>query len=124
MKNRAGACRSSLSGEARYQSFVPSPLPPSPPLILDESMVQMLIAAHRSLASLESISSRLPGMKPLISLYLRKEALMSSQIEGLKATLEEVLDPMAEHHAKRDVTEVASLIRASEYAIGSVTEDS
>ena len=117
MKNRAGVYRSSLSGEARYQSFVPSPLPPSPPLILDENMVNLLVAAHRSLASLESISSRLPGMKPLVSLYLRKEALMSSQIEGVQATLEDALDPMPELHANRDVTEVASLIRATEFAI-------
>ncbi len=87
MKNRAGACRSSLSGEARYKTFVPRPLPPSPPLILNESMVQMLVAANKSLAALECISSRLPGVKPLISLYLRKEALMSSQIEGLKVRL-------------------------------------
>ena len=117
MKNRAGVYHSSLSGEARYKTFVPSPLPPNPPLVLDETMVHMLVAAHRSLASLESISSRLPGMKPLTALYLRKEALMSSQIEGAQTTLEETLDPMPEHRANRDVTEVASLISATEYAI-------
>ncbi len=117
MKNRSGTYRNNLSGEAQYKSFVPSPLPPNPPLILDEAMVNMLVAANKSLASLESISSRIPCMEQFVSMYVRKEALMSSQIEGTQATLEDVLDPMAELNANRDVTDVVNYIRAVEYAI-------
>ncbi|MEE3423287.1 MAG: Fic/DOC family N-terminal domain-containing protein [Succinimonas sp.] len=110
MKNRSGTYRNNLSGEAQYKSFVPSPLPPNPPLILDEAMVNMLVAANKSLASLESISSRIPCMEQFVSMYVRKEALMSSQIEGTQATLEDVLDPMAELNANRDVTDVVNYI--------------
>ena len=50
-------------------------------------------------------------------MYVRKEALMSSQIEGTQATLEDVLDPTIEKNTNRDVEEVVNYVKATGYAI-------
>ena len=81
MKNRAGKYRTNFSGEAEYMSFVPAPLPPDPAIEIDSDMIKMLVRSNNSIASLESIAKRIPNMELFISMYVRKEALMSSQIE-------------------------------------------
>lgn len=116
MKNRAGEYRTNLSGNMKYQSFVPSSLPPAPPLEMDGDMLKLLFEAHRSLSMLEGISSRIPDVDLFVSMYVRKEALLSSQIEGTQATLEDVLDPNAERNVNLDVAEVINYIKASAYA--------
>ena len=70
---------------------VPSPLPPAPPIVLDDEMVELLIKANRLLTLLEEVALRIPNVNLFISMYVRKEALMSSQIEGTQATLEDIL---------------------------------
>jgi Fic family protein len=55
-------------------------------------------------------------------MYVRKEALMSSQIEGTQATLEDVLDPLIDENANRDVAEVINYIRATEFSIARLKE--
>lgn len=117
MANRAGKFRTNLSGEAAYKSFVPSPLPPYPEVKMDDDMIRILVAANKSLAALEGISSRIPNMNLFVSMYVRKEALMSSQIEGTQATLEDVLDPMIETNTNRNVADVVNYVKATEYAI-------
>ena len=94
-----------------------NPLPPDPPVEFDEDMVSMLVKANRSIAALDSISIRIPDMDLFVSMYVRKEALMSSQIEGTQATLEDVLDPMIEANTNRNVADVVNYIKATEYAI-------
>lgn len=117
MTNRAGTYRKNLTGDAEYKSFVPNPLPPDPPVEFDEDMVSTLVKANRSIAALDSISTRIPDMDLFVSMYVRKEALMSSQIEGTQATLEDVLDPMIEANTNRNVADVVNYIKATEYAI-------
>ena len=117
MKNRAGELKRNLSGEAAYDSFVPAPLPPEPPIGMDAEMVGLLVRANRQVAELDGISSRIPDMPLFVSMYVRKEALMSSQIEGTQATLEDVLDPMLEANTNRDVSDVVNYIRATDYAV-------
>ena len=117
MKNRAGYEKNNLSGEAAYNSFVPSPLPPCPPLVIDHDIITSLVRANQALAALEGISSRVPNMPLFISMYVRKEALMSSQIEGTQATLEDVLDPHLEDNVNRNVADVVNYIKAFDYAI-------
>lgn len=56
-------------------------------------------------------------MNLFVSMYVRKEALMSSQIEGTQATLEDVFDPMLDTNRNRDVADVVNYIKATEYAI-------
>ncbi len=117
MNNRAGSYRKNLSGEAVYKSFVPNPLPPKPDLEMDNNIVSILIKANRTISSLETISSRIPDMSLLVSMYVRKEALLSSQIEGTQATLEDIFDPMIEKNTNRNVTDVVNYIKATEYAL-------
>ena len=117
MKNRAGSWRTQLSDEMAYQSFVPSPLPPQPPVESDAEMMELLVQANRWIARLESISSLIPHVALFVSMYVRKEALMSSQIEGTQCTLEDVLDPMLDANTNRDVADVINYIKATDFAI-------
>ncbi len=113
---RAGSYTKNLSGDAAYYSFKPNPLPPNPAIEQDEEMVALLVEAHRRLTEFESISSYIPNMDILIYMNILKEALMSSQIEGTQAILEDVLDPNVETNANRDIGEVLSYKKAVDYA--------
>ena len=117
MDNRAGHLITNLSGEMAYKSFVPTPLPPKPSIELTEDMINLLIKANSQLAVLESIATRITNVELFVSMYVRKEALMSSQIEGTQATLEDVLDPMIEANTNRNVADVVNYIKATEFAI-------
>ena len=117
MDTRAGYERQNLTGELAYSSFVPSSLPPNPPVMLDAEGVELLVAAHRQLALLEGLAARIPNMELFVSMYVRKEALLSSQIEGTQATLEDVLDPLVDVNVNRDVADVVNYIRATEFAL-------
>ncbi len=97
-----------------YKSFVPADLPPI--IEMDEEMIHLLVEANKQVCALESITAYIPSIKLFTSMYVRKEALMSSQIEGTQATLEDVLDPTADQNANRDVSDVINYIRAIEYA--------
>lgn len=117
MDRRSGSYKTNLSGEAAYQSFVPAPLPPSPPIELDAETIDLLIKANKQLALLEGLATRIPSVSLFVSMYVRKEALMSSQIEGTQATLENVLDPMLDENSNRDVADVINYIKATDYSI-------
>ena len=112
---RSGEYISNLSGEAMYQSFRPTPLPPV--IDMDNEMVSLLTGATKALATLDAISSYIPNMNLFVSMYVRKEALLSSQIEGTQATLEDVLDPLVEKNANQNVAEVVNYIKATEFAM-------
>jgi Fic family protein len=128
MNDRAGKLKTNLSGEAAYQSFLPSPLPPRPPVGLrspiemDGEMVELLVKANKQLTLLEALATRIPNVNLFVSMYVRKEALMSSQIEGTQATLEDILDPMIDENANRNVADVINYIKATEFAISRLTE--
>lgn len=117
MTNRAGTFVSNLSGEMAYESFRPAPLPPNPPIEVSGELLTKLIDANKKIATLEGLSSRIPNMELFISMYVRKEALLSSQIEGTQCTLEDILNPMIEDNTNRDVSDVVNYIRATEFAL-------
>lgn len=117
INKRAGIYKQVLTGDAAYQAFIPSELPPSPPIVIDSDMVGWLVKANNQLALLEGLSTRIPNMNLFVSMYVRKEALMSSQIEGTQATLEDVFDPLQDENANRDVTDVINYIKATEFAL-------
>ena len=117
MNNRAGYYKQNLSDEMAYKSFVPNPLPPVPPIELSEDIVGLLVKANSQLAVLQSIAARIPNVELFISMYVRKESLMSSQIEGTQATLEDILDPMLDTNTNRNVADVVNYIKATEFAI-------
>lgn len=117
MNHRAGYFKTNLSGEMAYQSFVPSPLPPTPPIELTEELLNFLIKANSRIAVLENVATRIPNVELFVSMYVRKEALMSSQIEGTQATLEDVLDPLINANTNRNVADVVNYVKATEFAI-------
>ncbi len=112
---RAGEYISNLSGEAMYKSFRPTPLPPE--IDIDSEMVSLLTGATKALTTLDTLSSYIPNMNLFVSMYVRKEALLSSQIEGTQATLEDVLDPLIEKNANQNVADVVNYIKATEFAL-------
>jgi Fic family protein len=122
MINRAGTLIDNLSGEAAYKSFAPAPLPPKPPIETDGETIELLVKANNRLALLNGLAARIPNTGLFIAMYVRKESLLSSQIEGTQATLEDILDPRAAKNANRDVAEVINYIKATEFAIGRLAE--
>ena len=113
---KSGEYISNLSGEAMYKSFRPAPLPPV--IDMDNEMISLLTSATKALATLDTLSSYIPNMNLFVSMYVRKEALLSSQIEGTQATLEDVLDPLIEKNANQNVADVVNYIKATEFALG------
>lgn len=117
MNNRAGAFVSNLTGEMAYQSFRPAPLPPNPPIALSDELVAKLVEANKKLAALDGLSARIPNMDLFVSMYVRKEALLSSQIEGTQCTLDDILNPLMEENTNRNVSDVVNYIKATEFAL-------
>ena len=79
-----------------YQSFKPNPLPPIPEIEMDGEIVKLLVDANKQLVKLDTASQLISNADLFISMYVRKEALISSQIEGTQCTLDDVLDPEVE----------------------------
>ena len=115
--NKAGTFRINLTGEAQYKSFVPTPLLGNKLVEVDDELLSLLTKTNHILGFLDGTASRLPNIDQLISMYIRKEALLSSQIEGTQATLDDILDPSAEENQNLNVTEVLNYIRAANYAV-------
>ena len=105
MTNRAGTLVDNLSGEMAYESFRPAPLPPNPPIEVSGELLTKLIDANKKIATLEGLSSRIPNMGLFVSMFVRKEALLSSQIEG---TQKKILANSAIHKTGLAVREVLS----------------
>lgn len=115
--NRAGIYVDNLTGEATYQSFKPNPLPPMPEIEIDEEIVKLLVDANKQLVKLDTASQLISNADLFISMYVRKEALISSQIEGTQCTLDDVLDPEVEANANLDVSDVINYVKATQYAL-------
>lgn len=114
---RAGTLVQNLSGDAAYWSFRPAPLPPEPELKIDDEMRRLLIETSRQLTNLARFSLLIPSTDRFISMYMRKEALLSSQIEGTPCTLEDILDPELNATVNPDVGEVINYVKATQFAL-------
>lgn len=115
--NRAGKYVDNLTGEAAYKSFKPNPLPPIPEIMMDEEMIRLIVDANRQLVKLDTASQLILNADLFISMYVRKEALISSQIEGTQCTLDDVLDPEADMNANLDVSDVINYVKATQFAL-------
>ena len=115
---RSGELVTNLSGDAAYQSFKPSPLPPNPELNINSNIVKKLVEANRDLVRLDTAAKLIPNVELFVSMYVRKEALISSQIEGTQCTLDDILDPDVDGNSNLDVGDVINYVRACTYAIG------
>ena len=104
---------STTSGET-FRAFVPNPLPPSDPLLASESFVDANRAAELALARLSGVSGLVPSVDWLLYGAIRKEALLTSQIEGTQATLTDLFDEEAGFAVSNteDVEEVTNYLRA------------
>ena len=116
-KTRAGILKKNLHGDMAYKSFCPSDLPPTPPIEINDKISDLLIDAHKTLAILDDRGKNIPDMNLFVSIYVQKEALLSSQIEGTQATLEDIFDPSNESNINADVSDVINYVKATNYAI-------
>jgi Fic family protein len=115
LQSRAGTWVSQGSGAAKYRAFVPKPLPPDPPLVIDTSLQRKIEVAGLALGRLDGIGRVLPGPDELLYSYVRKEAVLSSQIEGTQSSLADLLlheNSVAPGVPIDDVQEVSNYIRA------------
>jgi Fic family protein len=103
-----------------YRAFVPAPLPPDPPVQIDRGMAALLSRADQALGRLDGISRTLPNPDLFVAMYVRREAVLSSQIEGTQSTLEDVLSfelDRKSHDVPRDVEEVVNYVAAMNYGL-------
>jgi Fic family protein len=111
---RQGRLVTNLTGKLAYQSFLPAPLPPTPPLEINETLQAALIEAHKSVALLQVRSGLLPDYRLFISSMMYKESLLSSQMEGTVASLEDLFSSLNEDAVSYDTTEVLQYFKALE----------
>lgn len=98
-----------------YKAFVPKPLPPIPALQVDVEMQDLLSKADRALGRLDGSIQTLPNPDLFVFMYVRKEAVLSSQIEGTQSSLNDLLELEAEildPERPNDVDEVLNYVRA------------
>ena len=96
------------------RAFVPHPLPPAKPALAPESYEALTRAAELALARLSGVSGLVPSVEWLLYSAIRKEALLTSQIEGTQATLTDLFDDEAGLAVANtdDVEEVTNYLRA------------
>ncbi|RJR32582.1 MAG: Fic family protein [Desulfobacteraceae bacterium] len=116
----------STVGDEPVRAFVPRPLPPDPPLQIEYNLREMLDEALLSLGRLDSVSTLLPDTNLFIYLYVRKEAVLSSQIEGTQSSLSDLLLfelDEAPGVPLNDVVEVSNYVAALDHGIRRLKED-
>ncbi len=74
-----------------YRAFIPAELPPDPPIQMDAELIKLLSDADRTLGRLDGVATILPNPDLFVAMYVRQEAVLSSQIEGTQSTLQDVL---------------------------------
>jgi len=124
VSERAGRLVQQQSGPDGFAAFVPAPLPPVPPLDLSGSLGGLLERASSSLGRLDGLSR---GLDPdrLLYMYVRKEAVLSSQIEGTQSTLTELLEyenAEAPGMPVEDIQEVSRYVSALGHAVGQIND--
>jgi len=103
-----------------YKAFLPKPLPPEPPIAFDGEFMALLSKADLALGRLDGSTETLPNPDMFVFMYVRKEAVLSSQIEGTQASLLDVLEFEAqalEDGRPGDVQEVVNYVAAMNYGL-------
>jgi len=108
-----------------YGAFIPKPLPPIPPINMDEELTRLLSDSDRAVGRLDGITTVLPNPDLFVAMYVRHEAVLSSQIEGTQSTLEDILqfdiDEKGEGRPK-DIIEVVNYVKAMNYGLQRLEE--
>ena len=108
-----------------YRAFIPAPLPPDPPVRITAELQVLLSQADRALGRLDGSIQTLPHPDLFVYMYVRKEAVLSSQIEGTQSSLQDVLAAEAKILAPdrpKDVDEVVNYVRAMNYGLKRLVE--
>ena len=129
MKRKSGEyITQAVTGES-YQAYLPATLPPDPPLALDTGLLQHMDQANRALGRLDGISRVWPNsshfLNQLLYQYIRKEAVLSSQIEGTQSSLSDLLLYELEETPGvplDDVQEVSSYVAALNHGLTRIRE--
>lgn len=120
--NRAGYF---MNANAGYKSFVPAKLPPDPPIQFDAEMQTLLSSADRKLGRLDGVTQILPNPELFVAMYVKKEAVLSSQIEGTQASFVDVLSAeynQADDQRRDDVSEVVNYVNAMNWGLDRLGE--
>lgn len=122
---RAGQFTPAASKQGGYATFSPKPLPPDPPLLIDVGLQRLLDQANQALGRLDGITLLLPDPDQFLYSYIRKEAVLSSQIEGTQSSLSDLL--LFEHDAVpgvpvEDVRETTNYLAALNLGLRSMEE--
>ncbi|NCC85129.1 MAG: Fic family protein [Clostridia bacterium] len=122
LHHRAGRYMAQPSG---YRTFIPAPLPPEPPIHIEGEIQALLSLADRALGRLDGSIQTLPNPDLFVFMYVRKEAVLSSQIEGTQSSLQDLL--AAEAHiyspeSPKDVDEVVNYVAAMNYGLDRLRE--
>lgn len=119
---RAGRYISQPTG---YRAFMPAPLPPQPAVDLTGELPALLSAADRAMGRLDGSVLTLPNADLFVFMYVRKEAVLSSQIEGTQSSLQDLLSAEArlfDEHLPRDVDEVINYVRAMKHGLAQLPD--
>lgn len=119
---RAGHFITQPSG---YRAFVPAPLPPAPPVAFDDEMLALLSKADVGLGRLDGVVKVIPDPDFFVGMYVRREAVLSSQIEGTQSTLEDLLKVELEPESRGrygDVGDIVNYVAAMNHGLGRLDE--
>ncbi|HEU4586377.1 MAG TPA: Fic family protein [Gemmatimonadaceae bacterium] len=122
LSTRAGRIVLQQSGPEGYAAFIPAPLPPHPPIEYTPELQRLLIAAGHALGRLDGLSATIQPDR-LLYMYIRKEAVLSSQIEGTQSTLSDLLryeSAEAPGTPLGDVREVSRYVAALRYGVDEI----
>lgn len=112
---RSGVFRTVGRAKVAYTAFFPKPLPPDPPIALDGELLRLFGRASAAVGRLDGAAARLQNSNPFLWTYMRKEAVLSSQIEGTQSSLTDLLlheNEQAPGVPEGDVEEVSNYVRA------------
>lgn len=119
---RSGVLRQQPEG---YRAFFPASLPPEPPIELTGNLQRLLSEADRALGRLDGSVQTLPNPDLFVYMYVRKEAVLSSQIEGTQSSLHDLLAAeahLADENRPKDVEEVTNYVRAMNFGLARLKE--
>lgn len=122
MAVRAGRFVKQLEG---YRAFIPLPLPPDPSEVLDQRLIGLLAAASAAVGRLDGVGRTLPSVDLFVAMYVRREAVESSRIEGTQSSIDDVLifefDPL-QGALPDDVDDVVNYIAAMNHGLARLAE--
>lgn len=118
LNNRSGQW---IRQHSNYKAFIPKKLPPDPPLVIDDKMIRLLSDADHKLGRLDGLTQVLPNPELFVAMYVQKEAVLSSQIEGTQASLVDVLQiEQASGDKRLEIEEVVNYVKAVNWGMARI----